>query len=860
MDFFLSCPQCERPMEFSIGTVQQVKCDSCLDAWSCQIQSEETILAPAVQEMAMTESETTAFVDSATGSNIGYPSIASSIDTADAVTSAGLKEFLSRPVRILNFTWSQADAVGISQTISPWNLFFNNANIKFKLNNFSFLRANLKVKFVINASPFLYGSMRACYQPLPNFKQSTIISGTAGGQANSELIPYSQQPGVWLKPQASEGAEMTLPFFYPRAYLKAQVAQDFTDMGTLRMIIYNVLRSANGATGNSVSVQVYAWAEDVVLAGPSVGLAMQADEYGTGPVSGPASTVATIANKLKSIPFIGKFATATEMGASAVAGIAKLFGFTNVPVIDPTLPYRPSPFPQFASPEIGYPVEKLTLDAKNELSIDPSIIGLTGEDELAISKFAGRQSFLTSSSWTTATAVDTALFTAKVTPSMNLGGTVVQSLVQQTPMSLVAQLFKSWRGDIIFTFRFIATPFHKGRVRISYDPFNASVQSTADTGPVTFNKIVDLGEETEVDVRIPYQQALAWCYTYNDYVSSRYTTSTGPALTYADTFDNGMISVKVLTLLTAPVTSSTVEMQVFVRAAENIEFANPCRAPQNETVFAIQSEEYQEERVGQEMSVGTNSATIESHRSRVNFGEVVGSLRTLLRRVNLIDGIIPTITTAQAGYWKYRHMRFPPYFGYDPAGLQTVNGVNAPASTFPFNAVVVTPWHLIANCFVAVRGSIHWHYNWDGPDYVTVKAARDNDPFTTTFFGTTTWVPGSTSFNTNNIATNNPNTACGQAVVNQKTQAGLSVSVPNYSVFKFESTDPTNATAPVTSGGKYDGSCFETIVASVNKNAGVDLSDGVFERYMGIGTDLGLYFFLNCASTRILAHNSYAIP
>ncbi len=845
----MECPRCEHPMAFSIGTVQQVRCDSCLN--KCVLQSDETVVETATLAAAV-DTETTGFIEANQGQITGQESISNPVDTADAVTTAGLKDFLSRPVRILNFTWAQSDSVGISQTISPWNLFFNNTNIKFKLNNFAFLRANLHLKIVVNASPFLYGSMRASYQPLPNFKQTTIIAGTAGGQTNSELIPYSQQPGVWIKPQCSEGAEFILPFLYPRAFLRAQVAQDFTDMGTLRMIIYNVLRSANGATGQSVSVQVFAWAEDVVLAGPSVGLAMQADEYGVGPVSGPASTVASIAGKLKSVPVIGKFATATEMGAKAVAGIAKLFGFTNVPVISPAMPFRPSPFPQLASPEIGYPVEKLTLDSKNELSIDPSIHGLPDHDELAIQHFVGKQSFVVSSNWSTSTAVDTPLFTTKVTPNVQVGAFSNQSLLQNTPMSLVAQLFKSWRGDIIFTFRFIASPFHKGRVRISYDPVNASVQTTSDTGPVVFNKIVDLAEETEVDVRVPYQQALAWMYTYPNYATTIYSTSTTPTLTYDDTFDNGILSVKVLTLLTSPVTSSSVDMQVFVRGAENLEFANPHAVDQNSTVFTIQSEEYSETRTGMDLKMGGESSSLVDKRARINFGEVVGSLRTLLRRSNCVDVIVPTATTAQVGAWTLLQTRFPPYYGYDPGAWFSAKGTNVPASDFPFNYATVMPWHHIANCFVGQRGSFHWHYMLDGAIDATVSAARYTSSTNSTSTSASTIVPGTASANTKFLTALNGATGGGSALVNQKTNAGLSVSIPNYSAFKFQSTDPRNSTAPVSAGGRYDGSNFETVYVTVDKPPGVDLSLTRLERYAAIGTDYTLLFFLNCPSSRML--------
>ncbi len=805
------------------------------------MQADEDIIPQGSDSGGMATQETTQFCDEVQGVSVGTPAETTTYDISDAVVDAGLTQFLSRPVRISTFTWNQADAVGTVTTLSPWNLFFNNANIKYKLNNFAFLRANLKIKIVVNASPFYYGSMRACYQPLPAFKPSTIVSGTSGGQTNSELIPYSQQPGVWIKPQHSEGAEMTLPFFYPKSFLSAQVASDFTNMGTLRLIVYNALQSANGATGQGVSVQVYAWAEDVYLAGPSVGLAMQSDEYGEGPVSGPASTVAKIASKLTGIPVIGKFATATEMGARAVSGIAKLFGWTNVPVIEPTLPYRPSPFPQFASPELGFPTEKLTLDSKNELSVDPSLLGLPSEDELSIQSFATRQSFIVSTTWSTSTPVDTPLFTSRVTPAMVTMTSFANGAMKQfTPCGLVSNLFRSWRGDIIFTFRFIASPFHKGRVRISYDPYNASVQTTGDTGAVVYNKVVDLAAETEIDVRVPYQQALAWCYTVGP-AGNPWTTSSTPTLTYNETFDNGIISMKVLTALSAPVATSSVDVQVFVRAAENIEFANPS-ASMSWSPFAMQAEEYSEVPSGSMVSLGENAGTLETVRNRVYMGEQVRSLRPLLRRINLLDALVPT-TSTNLGYWRILQRRIPPYFGYDSNGIETAKGVTATTTTFNINFTNVLPYHLIANCFVAQKGSMQWHYNWDGPD-VTLRASRTMNPSASSI-GYLGAAAGTSSANARTLIINAASTSPGTAVTNQKTNAAISVSMPNYTVFKFQTTDPSTATTGTTA----DGSNYESFAVEIN-NLGTyqDLSTGRLERYVGVGTDFSVYFFLNCPS------------
>ena len=129
---------------------------------------------------SVTDAELTHFVDT---TNVdpplpeGYHNI---LVKSDALGEGDLKEFLARPVRISSFAWSESDVTGTKTSIDPWSLFLNTAIIKKKLDNYAFLRGNLHVEFVVNASPFYYGLMMASYQPLPNFTGSQTVPGYAG--------------------------------------------------------------------------------------------------------------------------------------------------------------------------------------------------------------------------------------------------------------------------------------------------------------------------------------------------------------------------------------------------------------------------------------------------------------------------------------------------------------------------------------------------------------------------------------------------------------------------------------------------------------------------------------------------------
>jgi hypothetical protein len=817
-------------------------------------QSEE-IVAPSVGATATTE-QTVNFIDEVTGLTVGEPAPLDPVSLVDEVSVASLSSFLSRPVRIANFTWLESDPTDtILSTINPWRLFFDDARIKYKLNNFAFMRCNLKVKVIINASPFYYGCLGMAYQPLPSLTPSTIVAG-AGVQT---LIPYSQRPIVWMYAQDSAGGEMTLPFFYHKNWLKIGLAQHFTDMGKLDFLSYTALQSANGTVGQGVTVQVYAWAEDVQLSGSTVGLALQSteNEYGTGVVSAPATAVASVAKMFRSIPVIGRFATATEIGAKAVAGIASLFGFTNVPVIEDTKPFRPGAFPMFASPEIGFPNEKLTLDPKNELSIDNAIMGISAEDPLSIDKLVKHESFLTRTTWATTNVTDDILFYARVNPWMysKTGATVNNSLVDMTPMAYVSRLFNDWRGDIVFRFKIIASPYHKGRLLISFDPQGIAgnnIVTATNTTSAVYTQIVDLGDTSDVEIVVPYQQALAFLQTRQSTSSSNFSTS--PAVTWDvnDDLDNGCIVVRVLTALTAPVATAPVSILCYVRGGDNMEFANPVKLDTSLVNFQVQSEEISEE--GQtKLEAGIKGAMVPHALYRVNFGECVRSLRPLLHRANYLwTQRDPTIiSTSQPNIVKFRFTKLPPYPGFDLNGVHTATAIVG-AGTQPYTYTNVTPLHWILPAFVGYRGSGVWTFNPTCTVALpSIRVSRIPLNTATVVESNYTAAAATRSIVASNIFQNTSSTCAGTALTSQLTNAGLSVLCPNYNNYKFNSTAPKNVTsAPLTGNLNYDGSDYDLFQLEVTTNVSANQPNIAIEKYWHAGPDFQPVFFLNVPTLR----------
>jgi hypothetical protein len=633
------------------------------------------------------------FKDEALSQRINLGDMSGGNYDADADSTAGLGDYLSRPVRIATLNWLENT---FTQTaILPWHLYFDTPQIKKKLDNYGKISCRLHLKFVLNASPFYYGSLRACYFPLSDAR-STYVS-------SADQVPFSQAPGVYLEPQNMSTAEMVLPFLWTRNWLEATAANDFRQMGVLQFLQYANLRSANGVAGTGITVAVYAWAEDVEVMGPTTVGAMQSEEHGT--VSGPATAVAEMADHLADAPIIGDFATATSVGARAVASIAKLFGYSNPPLIDDVKPMQPKTFHAFANVETRMPVDKLCVDPKNEVTISSKVAGVDEEDPLAFSGLLTRESFLMGSLWSNSQAPDTLLWSALVHPSpcVSSGG-----FFTTPPVAHFSRMARLWRGSLVYKFRFIKTKYHKGRVLISWDP-NGDISATADTETTTFSRVVDLAVEDEVEVVVPYRATAPWLNT-REITTTTQSNGTTPSYVYDSELYNGSITMRVQNLLTGPAASPQIDVLVYVKAGDDFMLSVPTEISTlystRDPTGVIQSEEE---------SISQDKPTVDKHVSLITTGELISSVRPLLHRASLAyvqPAGVPSVGQTQAFIRTANHYpRVPVGVGRDPLGFgyATVAGAGVRYNFTPNHPI---DWTI--NCYVGYRGSVTVHVNTSG--------------------------------------------------------------------------------------------------------------------------------------------------
>jgi len=774
----------------------------------------------------------------------------------DSDSAADLSGYLSRPVKIASIPW--VEGVLLDTDINPWSLFFSNTFIRKKLDNFSRIRCDLHLKFVINSSPFYYGCVRAAWRPM----QFPIRVGSTRPE---DRIPFSQAPGVYLEPSKMSSVEMVLPFLWTGAWLDIGQIDQFTAMGNLDFVEYAALQSANAVVGTGITISVYAWAENIVMCGPTTGLALQSDEYadgGKGTISGPATTVANLASMFSSIPVIGPFATATTIGANAVSSIAKLFGYSNPPVIDDVHGFHGKAFHAFANVETRMPIDRLCIDPKNEVTIDNSVCNVDGEDPLTFANTIGRESFIESTAWTSVLAVDTPIYTGLVAPGHVVidSSSPLQDREYSTPLSYFGRMFDYWRGSLIYKIKFIKTQYHKGRVVISWDP-NVSVIGSSDIETAVYSKVVDLELQDEVEFSIPYKAISPYL---RNTTADMITSSATPTLTLDKLFHNGMFTVRVLNVLTGPAANPSIDVLLYMRPGDDFRYARPTDLPRTATTLSVQSNDYIDTDIAHE------DPTHDSAIDLITVGESYISLRPLLHRTSL-SAIQPIgqyatsdVAFVAAGNQFTTNLipRIPAPWGYDPT-----NGVNWAASqtggdSQRFNFVKNHPIRWVLNCFVGYRGSTNIHVNPICPasiQYIDSLAASRH------YFGTTinptlqnvnrtthrvSPIGDSALARTVNVTSGGvvvkSSGQTGVSLTNTNVQSALSVNVPQYSQMRF------NLAPYAFRNVTYDGgpNVYDNVVVNTQFSTETDGSATTpwpsMEIYYSAGVDFNPVFFI-CA-------------
>lgn len=685
-------------------------------------QSGETTDVSITKMNCITKEQNVSFSDKQECYGYNVASVTDPTRSAQDTGDVMLGDFFKRPVKIFETQWEVSST--LYQTFNPWSLFCQDTRVANRLNFYNMFRGNLHVKFVVNGNSFHYGRILTSYLPLHNRDDITQHRSNV----IAELTQESQQPHVFLNPTQSTGGEMVLPFFWHRNYASLPDG-DYAQLGLMTLRSFATLKHANGAD-DRVTISCFAWFDEIELTqltsqdmldlAPQSGEIDEANSNGT--ISTPATAVAKMAGRLAAIPEIAPFALATQSAATAVAGVARAFGYSRPSQTRDPAPFKPLALSDLAPTTTPDGSRKLTVDDKQELTIDPRISGINSADPMAIKEIAKRESFTTQFTWAQSAVPEDFLFNMRVDPCMFSQNVGISTEYFLTASAAASVPFKYWTGSMRIRLQFVCSAYHRGRVKIVYDP------NWIDNSPGTYNTnfvhIVDLAEKQDFTIEIgPGQNTTLMEHNKPGIASSsdlysgftEFNTS-GPG--------NGVIGVYCVNELTTPnsLVNNDIQVNVFVSMGDDFEVFVPDDHfqslvwdrlfPQSGEIFLPQSGEVadptehtvqEEDKPQQTESDTLGASTIQTKDLNLVFtGESIFTFRQMIKRFNLHSSL-GYLASSPSRFVMYGRRNAYPYLRGYVAGA-----VDEDSNGFNYNYCNTVMIHWVTMMFQGWRGSVRW--------------------------------------------------------------------------------------------------------------------------------------------------------
>ncbi|QKN22711.1 coat protein [Erysiphe necator associated picorna-like virus 3] len=484
---------------------------------------------------------------------------------------------LMKPVQVGQYSWLTTTAQGamLASFDFPEILVKTESLMKRTLSMYAFFKMTPVMRFQLNSTTFHQGQLIISFDPFIQATDGLPTDVLGSSQPFCNLIYVSGLPNVKIMASESEASELEIPFIHPRNYLTTNSSTGFDIMGRVRVHVLNRLLITGGCS-NECTLTAWVYARDAEVHVPMNYHDLKIPVYSppferAEATSGFADSVMGVVSNVKKTfgnAMTGNYGQAMRDGGNAVDSIKGALGLDY-----PTYPIS-------ASKTIS-PVENLAVcrgaSRSHRLGVDPKAMhmlpsGVVEDHSLSmdILRIARTPMLLDQWEWRSTQATHTQLGVAlPVSPTLQpyFNRTIALERIrwyQPSYLAFVAMHFGYWRGGITFDFEVVATKFQSGKLVVGYKPNNDTSITYEDIVTALPSATFDIQQTSKFSVTVPFTSPTGYKSTRN------------PQGVYIDESLTGYLYCFVQNRLTcAPNTSGTVYVNVYIRGAEDIQFAVP---------------------------------------------------------------------------------------------------------------------------------------------------------------------------------------------------------------------------------------------------------------------------------------------
>jgi hypothetical protein len=391
-----------------------------------------------------------------------------------------------------------------------------------KIRNFEWFKADVRLRILVNANPFIAGRLFITYSPVDASPNTATLRNYARIDRKGR-VGVTSYPGVELDLQTNTAAELVVPWIAEadaeRASLDAQkLYRVDVWMLTPLLVADNALK---------IPIQVYASFDNIQLKFPTPitypnaptpkRAHLQIKKEAKGPIEEIASGVSAAAGALTNIPLVKEVATPVQWVSNIVGKVASIFGWSRPIEGSHAAPLAHIPgrgMSHFKSKDSGV---VLGMCNDNSIAEDEQNF-VSNVDEMEISHICSRPGLVDVIDWSTTADYNTVLGTYSAsrdvqnpnTKLVNLGTDQQPYRVDVTDHCLsefILQNFHLYRADWTYRISLVKTAFHVGRFEVFFIP---NTRQSADVNFANldttncYRQIFDITEQSEMSFEIPF--------------------------------------------------------------------------------------------------------------------------------------------------------------------------------------------------------------------------------------------------------------------------------------------------------------------------------------------------------------------